>query len=52
MVLNSYKELKAKRDYHDPIYKKEWEMTAQKHALQYLKWCCGGDFTPNPWEQK
>lgn len=38
--------------YHDPIYKKDWEMTAQKHALQYLKWCRGGDFTANPWEQK
>ena len=36
--------------YHDPIYKKDWEMTAQKHALNYLKWCRGGDFIPNPWE--
>lgn len=36
--------------YHDPIYKKDWEMTAQKHALSYLKWCRGGDFIPNPWE--
>ena len=35
--------------YHDPIYQGDWEMTAQKHALQYLKWCRGGDFTPNPW---
>lgn len=35
--------------YHDPIYKKDWEMTAQLHALNYLKWCRGGDFTPNPW---
>ena len=38
--------------YHDPIYKDRWEMTAQLHALNYLKWCRGGDFTPNPWEQK
>lgn len=37
--------------YHDPIYKKDWEMTAQKHALAYLKWCRGGDFTPNPWAE-
>ena len=37
--------------YHDPIYKKDWEMTAQKHALNYLKWCRGGDFTPNPWDR-
>lgn len=37
--------------YHDPIYKHDWEMTGQKHALSYLKWCRGGDFTPNPWEK-
>lgn len=37
--------------YHDPIYKGEWEMTSQLHALQYLKWCRGGDFTPNPWDK-
>lgn len=36
--------------YHDPVYRGEWEMTAQLHALQYLKWCRGGDFTPNPWK--
>lgn len=37
--------------YHDPVYSGDWEMTAQLHALQYLKWCRGGDFTPNPWEK-
>ena len=37
--------------YHDPVYQGEWEMTAQLHALQYLKWCRGGDFTPNPWSK-
>lgn len=36
--------------YHDPVYRGEWEMTAQKHALEYLRWCRGGDFIPNPWE--
>ena len=35
--------------YHDPIYKDHWEMTAQKHALNYLKWCRGGDFIETPW---
>lgn len=35
--------------YHDPVYNGEWEMTAQLHALNYLKWSRGGDFTPNPW---
>lgn len=37
--------------YHDPVYSGEWEMTAQLHALHYLKWCRGGDFVPNPWEK-
>lgn len=37
--------------YHDPVYRGEWEMTAQLHALNYLKWCRGGDFTPNPWDK-
>lgn len=35
--------------YHDPVYRGDWEMTAQKHALAYLRWCRGGDFIPNPW---
>lgn len=35
--------------YHDPIYSGEWEMTAQIHALSYLKWCRGGEFVKNPW---
>ncbi|MBE5760594.1 MAG: sugar phosphate isomerase/epimerase [Clostridiales bacterium] len=37
--------------YHDPIYSGDWEMTAQKHAVNYLKWARGGDFTPNPWDK-
>ncbi len=35
--------------YHDPVYRKDWEPTAQKHSLQYLKWCRGGDFVENVW---
>ncbi len=35
--------------YHDCFYKNEWEMTGQMHALNYLKWCRGGSFVPNPW---
>lgn len=34
--------------YHDPVYRREWEMTGQVHALNYLKQCRGGDFIPNP----
>ena len=37
--------------YHDPVYRGDWEMTAQLHALRYLTWCRGGDFTPNPWDK-
>ena len=36
--------------YHDPIYVKDWEMTGQIHALNYLRWARCGDFTPNPWD--
>ncbi|MGI6173692.1 MAG: sugar phosphate isomerase/epimerase family protein [Christensenellales bacterium] len=35
--------------YHDPVYSGELEMTGQLHALKYLNWCRGGDYTPNPW---
>lgn len=35
--------------YHDPIYSGDWEMTAQLHSLNYLKWARGGDFVANPW---
>ncbi|MFY9177320.1 MAG: sugar phosphate isomerase/epimerase [Caldicoprobacterales bacterium] len=34
--------------FHDPVYKGELEMTGQVHGLNYLKFCRGGDFVPNP----
>lgn len=34
--------------WHDPVYRDELEMTGQIHALNYLKECRGGSFTPNP----
>jgi sugar phosphate isomerase/epimerase len=34
--------------WHDPVYRDELEMTGQVHALEYLKWCRGGPFVPNP----
>ncbi len=37
--------------YHDPIYSGEWEMTAQLHSLNYLKWARGGEFAANPWDK-
>ena len=37
---------------HDPVYGGDWEMTSQLHALKYLKFCRGGDFIPNPWDEK
>lgn len=33
--------------WHDPVYRAELEMTGQTHALEYLKACRGGRFTPN-----
>ena len=34
--------------WHDPVYKKDLEMTGQVHALNYLKQCRGGFFVANP----
>jgi sugar phosphate isomerase/epimerase len=34
--------------WHDPVYRDEWEMTGQVHALNYLKQCRGGEYVPNP----
>jgi hypothetical protein len=34
--------------WHDPVYQGELEMTGQVHALNYLKYCRGGSFVPNP----
>ena len=37
--------------YKRQVYNGELEMTGQLHALNYLKWCRGGEFTPTPWEK-
>jgi len=34
--------------WHDPVYRRELEMTGQVHALNYLKRCRGGDYVENP----
>jgi sugar phosphate isomerase/epimerase len=34
--------------WHDPVYRRELEMTGQVHGLNYLKRCRGGDYVPNP----
>jgi sugar phosphate isomerase/epimerase len=34
--------------YHDPVYREDLETTGQVHALNYLKWCRGGNYAPNP----
>lgn len=34
--------------WHDPVYRGDWEMTGQVHALNYLKKCRGGERVPNP----
>lgn len=38
--------------YHDPIFKDDWEMTGQLHALRYLNWCRGGEIRQNPWDDR
>ena len=34
--------------WHDPVYRRELEMTGQVHGLNYLKRCRGGAYVPNP----
>jgi sugar phosphate isomerase/epimerase len=34
--------------WHDPVYRRELEMTGQVAGLNYLKRCRGGTFVPNP----
>ncbi len=46
---NGYEGTVCVEGYHDPIYGRDWEMTGQLHALEYLKWARGGNHTPNPW---
>lgn len=46
---NGYEDDICIEGYHDPVYCGELEMTGQLHALQYLKWCRGGDFIETPW---
>ncbi len=48
--MNGYENDICIEGYHDPVYRDDWEMTGQLHALHYLKWCRGGEFTPNPWD--
>ena len=48
---NGYEDDICIEGYHDPVYNGELEMTGQLHALNYLKWCRGGDFTQTPWEK-
>lgn len=35
--------------FHDPVYRDALETTGQVAALEHLKRCRGGTFTPNPW---
>ena len=32
--------------WHDPVYRGDLELTGQVHALNYLKFCRGGDLIP------
>ena len=41
--LNGYKGNICVEGFHDPVYRDDLEMTGQRHALSYLKWCRGGE---------
>ncbi len=44
--LNGYRGDISVEGFHDPVYRGALEMTGQRHALSYLKWCRGGDGFP------
>ena len=46
--MNGFKGAIDIEGWHDPVYRGEMEMTGQVHALNYLKWCRGGEFVANP----
>lgn len=45
LLQNGYESDITVEGYHDPLYSGEWEMTGQKHALEYLLWCEGGQMS-------
>ena len=45
---NDYKGSIDIEGWHDPVYKDDLEMTGQVHALNYLKFCRGGMYVPDP----
>lgn len=44
--LNGYEGTIDIEGWHDPVYRGDWEITGQVHALHYLKQCRGEDFIP------
>jgi sugar phosphate isomerase/epimerase len=44
--LNNYSGTIDIEGWHDPVYRDELEITGQVHALNYLKFCRGGDYIP------
>jgi sugar phosphate isomerase/epimerase len=41
--MNAFKGDICVEGFHDPVYRDEMELTGQRHALAYLKWCRGDD---------
>ena len=39
--MNGFKGDICVEGFHDPVYREELELTGQRHALAYLKWCRG-----------
>ena len=48
--MNGYRGSIDIEGYHDPVYRKEAELTGQVHGLNYLKRCRGGAWLENPVE--
>ena len=46
---NGYEGTVDIESFHDEVFGGDWETTGELHSLNYLKWCRGGDFVPNPW---
>jgi sugar phosphate isomerase/epimerase len=46
--LNDFKGSIDIEGWHDPVYKKDLEMTGQVHSMNYLKQCRGGPYIANP----
>jgi len=48
LLQNGYEGTIDIEGYHDPVFRRELELSGQIRGLNYLKQCRGGDFVPSP----